>query len=130
MLLMDVSYKTLHKHLKHTVLGNSYLSFKADQQRLVWLSHISLMATQSLQLYRRRQPLLSSPSVTSQCTDLTSGTVTWSTKLTQGLSNQQIRESGKKPRSMERGVARQLGESFSFLWQEFTVVESTYLTTA
>lgn len=31
---------------------------------------------------------------------------------------------------MERGVGRQLGESFSFLWQEFTVVGSTYLAIA
>lgn len=31
---------------------------------------------------------------------------------------------------MERGVARQLGESFSFLRQEFTVAGSTYLPTA
>lgn len=31
---------------------------------------------------------------------------------------------------MERGVAKQLGESFSFLRQEFTVAGSTYLPTA
>lgn len=31
---------------------------------------------------------------------------------------------------MDREVARQVGESFSFLWQEFTVLGTTYLTTA
>lgn len=118
-----------------STLSNPYVSFKVDGQRPVWLSHISLMATQSLQLYRRRQPFpLLNPS-----NSLVHWSKLWDSDLEQGTqpglkqpTNQGKWKKKKQQlrRSMERGVARQLGESFSFLWQEFIVVGSTYLTTA
>lgn len=129
---MDVSYKMLDKHLKHAVWVIHIWALRwiskgwSGSHTSVWWPPKACISAQGGRTF------LSSPSATPQCTDVSSGTVSWSKELTQGWNNQQIRESGEKKqlrRSMEREEAKQLGES-SFLWQEFTVFGSTYLTTA
>lgn len=107
MLIMDVSYKTLHKHLKRAVWVIHIWALRwiskgwSGSHTSVWWPPKACISAQGGSAF------LSSPSATPQCTDVSSGTVSWSKELTQGWNNQQIRESGgKKTTEEEYGERR------------------------
>lgn len=90
------SYKTLDKHLKRAVWVIHIWALRwiskgwSGSHTSVWWPPKACISAQGGSAF------LSSPSATPQCTDVSSGTVSWSKELTQGWNNQQIRESGEK----------------------------------